>query len=164
MSRSANRIPAVLPHSAAEIARQSLPTKFRFPDHEMERPKRGLSAFDDIERSLLPSRIGGLARSGRRRSFCQSRSKGGISWPLEHKPPSKGGPRSSRPRRRLEAKRSPLVGPSQRKINETLETPQGQAFRTRHHRYEPRLVAQADAIAAEAALDGIYVIRLSRRG
>ena len=39
------RIPAVLPHSAAEIARQSLPTKFRFPDHEMERPKRGLSAF-----------------------------------------------------------------------------------------------------------------------
>src|SRR5271167_3050542 len=50
VSRSANRIPAVLPHSAAEIARQSLPTKFRFPDHEMERPKRGLSAFDDIER------------------------------------------------------------------------------------------------------------------
>ena len=39
--RSANRIPAVLPHSAAEIARQSLPTKFRFPDHEMERPLVG---------------------------------------------------------------------------------------------------------------------------
>ena len=36
---------AVLPHSAPEIARQSLPTKFRFPAHEMERPKRGLSAF-----------------------------------------------------------------------------------------------------------------------
>ena len=26
-------------HSAPEIARQSLPTKFRFPDQEMERPK-----------------------------------------------------------------------------------------------------------------------------
>src|SRR5271166_2055222 len=35
---------------ARVVARQSLPTKFRFPDHEMERPKRGLSAFDDIER------------------------------------------------------------------------------------------------------------------
>ena len=32
-------------NSAPEIARQSLPTKFRFPAHEMERPKRGLSAF-----------------------------------------------------------------------------------------------------------------------
>src|SRR5271167_4672089 len=35
----------VLPHSAPEIARQSLPAKFRFPDHEMERPKQRLSAF-----------------------------------------------------------------------------------------------------------------------
>ena len=32
------RIPTVLPHSAPEIARQSQPAKFRFPDHEMERP------------------------------------------------------------------------------------------------------------------------------
>ena len=29
----------------AEFARQSLPAKFRFPDHEMERPKQRLSAF-----------------------------------------------------------------------------------------------------------------------
>ncbi len=42
-------------------------------------------------------------------------------------PPSKV-ERSSRPRRRLESKCSPLVGPRQRKINETLETiPAGQA-------------------------------------
>src|SRR5271167_3321598 len=36
---SANRIPTVLPHSAPEITRQSQPAKFRFPDHEMERPE-----------------------------------------------------------------------------------------------------------------------------
>ena len=35
----ANRIPTVLPHSAPEITRQSQPAKFRFPDHEMERPE-----------------------------------------------------------------------------------------------------------------------------
>ena len=35
----------VLPRSAPEIARESLPAKFRFPDHETESPKRGLSAF-----------------------------------------------------------------------------------------------------------------------
>src|SRR5271165_7146898 len=38
-SWSANRIPTVLPHSAPEFARQSQPAKFRFPDHEMERPE-----------------------------------------------------------------------------------------------------------------------------
>ena len=32
--------PTVLPHSAPEITRQSQPAKFRFPDHEMERPER----------------------------------------------------------------------------------------------------------------------------
>jgi hypothetical protein len=34
--RSANRIPVVLPHSAPEFARQSLPAKFRFPGCTME--------------------------------------------------------------------------------------------------------------------------------
>ena len=36
----------------------------------------------------------------------------GIYWPLEQRPPSKV-ERSSRPRRRLESKRSPLVRPRQ---------------------------------------------------
>ena len=38
-----------LPRSAPEIARQSLPAKLRFPDHRMQRPKRGLSSEDDEE-------------------------------------------------------------------------------------------------------------------
>src|SRR5271165_4718843 len=42
-----NRIPTVLTRSAPEFARQSQPAKFRFPDHEMERPKQRLSAFFD---------------------------------------------------------------------------------------------------------------------
>src|SRR5208337_1475067 len=45
VSRSANRIPTVLTRSAPEFARRSQPAKFRFPDHEMERPKQRLSAF-----------------------------------------------------------------------------------------------------------------------
>src|SRR5208337_4672853 len=58
VSRSANRILTVLPRSAPEIARQSLPAKFRFPDHKMERPKRGLRSEDDKEDSRRAERIG----------------------------------------------------------------------------------------------------------
>ena len=36
MSRIAVCEPTVLPRSAPEIARESLPAKFRFPDHETE--------------------------------------------------------------------------------------------------------------------------------
>src|SRR5208282_4872402 len=48
-------------------------------------------------------------------------AKGGINWPLERKPPSKGGAFIT-PAPASQSKRSPLVGPRQRKINETLET------------------------------------------
>src|SRR5271165_6338424 len=54
------------------------------------------------------------------------RAWGQEQWALSISPWSKNHRarvgRSSRPRRRLESKRSPLVGPRQRKINETLET------------------------------------------
>ena len=78
VSRSANRIPAVLPHSAAEIARQSLPTKFRFPDHEMERSKRGLSAFDDIERLRSLADFAKLVGQGRGRHSLSAPADAGA--------------------------------------------------------------------------------------
>ena len=37
--KMSHEVPTVLPHSAPEITRQSQPAKFRFPDHEMERPE-----------------------------------------------------------------------------------------------------------------------------
>ena len=46
-ARSSQTMQAViaLARSAPEFARQSQPAKFRFPDHEMERPEQRLSAF-----------------------------------------------------------------------------------------------------------------------
>ena len=39
---------------APELARQSQPAKFRFPDHEMERPEQRLSAFTAFGSRAFP--------------------------------------------------------------------------------------------------------------
>ena len=49
-SRSANRIPAVLPRSAPKIARQSQPAKFRFPD----RRRNDLQRVDSLDQMGSP--------------------------------------------------------------------------------------------------------------
>src|SRR5271157_374877 len=62
----------VLPRSAPEITRQSQRAKFRFPDHEMERPKRGLSAFR--------GRQEGFAARGKERDGSSGQAE--ASWPV----------------------------------------------------------------------------------
>ena len=71
-------------HSAPEIARQSLPTKFRFPDQEMERPKPRRHGRQ-IERG--GATLAGCVRVGPRSLDVNEQKWGGQRAPRERSSP-----------------------------------------------------------------------------
>src|SRR5208282_3821836 len=129
-ARGRNRGPGVLANSLVGL----LPWPQPFPTGGRLRGR------DTSRTTWRASADGAGPRSGTDPSLWRSTAgrgaKGGINWRLERKPPSKGGAFIT-PAPASQSKRSPLVGPRQRKNNETLETVAARSIQHQNRRCPP---------------------------